>query len=802
MKRKKSAVLSLSGPRWDTAAVILFSIFLFFSMNLWTEPAAVGFAFIALALVLGRTPWRLARERFGVAVLGFLGFMLMNGLSAVYSPYGGSAARDFRSILPAFAVAAVILLRFEKRHVRKLLWAFAVLSAVVSLLCTSCSCEGALFDGFRGVMRLFGAESMYLDLENTVGRVNGIYNDANVSGSIFAVGTLLSLYLVQSGKKWWERLLACVLVSTSAVGILLSVSRGTILCFGISLLVWIMIAGNENRLRLFLLMVVSAGSSMAAYMLASTAIAPGAVLPNLISVGTGAGIFLLDWAVVERLARKLAGHGKAVVAVMGVMVILVGVAAAAAFRMTEPFVFDGNNRLYRGVAMEPGEYTLSVDWEGGEDLSVQIYSHTEADALMSKTTGLYNGPVREALFTVPEETVRVFFRFSGSAGSVIHSVTLSNGVQLPLTYKVLPESLVTRLQENIFFDNSFLLRAQFDKDAWELIKQKPVLGYGIGATDNLYPTIQPFYYTSRYVHNHLLQAMTDMGLFGLIPFLAFLGGVFWLLLRRLWKGDALAAVLMACWVMMNSHSLMEINFSVQAYQCFAFPFLLLPVILYAEPLTEKAARLGGIGVCMGLWLYLAVFGGLLGVRQTVRRESDMLRAGSMEELMTALESYARRDVFDPAPYQLEYVAAAVQDQSGEYHLKMLEYVEKIRKSENYPACSGLPEHYYLAMGDFEGLFACSRACLAQRMSYASVWNGQMDFYRTKVLPAAGEEHMGEFVAGVLAFRSYLDEVNSRGRFEEILLSETNRTFVETVVSARDAGTSDAELYRQLTEETP
>ena len=192
-----------------------------------------------------------------------------------------------------------------------------------------------------------------------------------------------------------------------------------------------------------------------------------------------------------------------------------------------------------------------------------------------------------------------------------------------------------------------------------------------------------------------------------------------------------------------------------------------------------------------------MFGGLLGLRQTVQRESKMLRASSMDELMSALDSYAKRDVFDPAPYQLEYVATAVEDSSGQYDVKMLEYVEKIRSSGNYPSCSGLPRYYYLPTGDFKGLFECSRECLLQRASYVDVWNGQAEFYREQVLPAAGEAHIDEFAEGVLAFQALLEEVN-QSHLVELDLTEENRAFVDLVVSGTNQGLSGSALYEYLT----
>lgn len=803
MKRKTYAALSLTGPRWDAACVVLFSLLLFFFMHVWTEPFSVGAAFVALALCLGRTPWRLGRERFCVPLLGFLAFALLYGLAAIYSPFGGSAVRSFSGALPAFALGAVILLRAEQRHIPGLLWGVAAVCAAVSLLCTSYACEGPLSAACTWLMEAFGQEDFAGALESTIGRVTGLYNDANVSGSILALGTLVALYLVQSGKGWRERLPACLLMGISAMGILLSVSRGAILCFGISLLLWLLAAGRGQRIRLFLLFAVSAAAVLAASVPAMAAVAPGAIWPNLLAVASGGAAFLLDWAIGERVTAILEGHLKAAVAALAALALVGGIVAAAALTLTGPYEFKGNAYLYRTASLSPGDYTLSTEWEQGEGVGswVGIYSRSYEESLTNQRTFLYTGKVEEASFTVPEGSLRVYFHIRGSDGSVLRSAVLSDGTELPLRYRLLPEGIARRLQEGLFSSNSYLLRLQYDKDAWKLFLQRPLFGHGLGSTDNLYPAVQPFYYTSRYAHNHILQVMADMGIIGLASFLTFLGGVLWLLAKQLRKGtDPLAAMLLACWVMMNTHSLMEINFSLQAYQCVAFVLLLLPVVLYGRPLAEKAAKACGAAVCVVMWLYLAVYGGLLGLRQSVQRESNTLRATSMDELMEALDSYAKRDVFDPAPYQLEYVATAAQDTEGRYYLKMMEYVDKLRTSGSYPACSGLLEYYYLQVGDFRGLFACSRECLAQRASYADVWNGQLEFYRSAVLPAMGAERADEFVEEVLAFQALLEEIN-RTHLEEIILTDENQSFIELVSTVAFKGLPASVLYEQLISKT-
>jgi hypothetical protein len=478
------------------------------------------------------------------------------------------------------------------------------------------------------------------------------------------------------------------------------------------------------------------------------------------------------------------------------------VAGVVVMNTTEPYTFTtgGNEGLYRVLVLKPETYTFSGDWDGGEELTVRIYSRTQNQAILETQTELYRGTLSEASFTVPEDAAQVYFYFQGAEGDTLRSVVLSDGTAIPLDYKFLPEMIEFRLQGSLRLSSSFLLRAQFMKDAWTIFKQSPLIGYGLSSTENLYASVQPFEYGSLYVHNHLLQVMTDMGLVGLAAFLMLLVGTLWLLLRRLrQEKDALAAMLLACWVMMNSHSLMEINFSLRPYQCAALFLLVLPVVLYAEPLTKKAVKLGSAVVCGCVWIFLAVFGGLLANHRTVQQKYAMAASYTAERYMETMQECADRDVLDPVSYQLEYVANAVNLGQEQYLTQMESYVKKLEYNGSYEALSGLLQYYYLPTGQYETMFSCSRACVAQRASQTDAWNLFAEFYRDQALPVMGAGKIDVFVDGVLAFRDYLTAYNSQGRLEEITLSGENQAFLDAVSSARDSGLTGDDLYTYLTQ---
>lgn len=277
-------------------------------------------------------------------------------------------------------------------------------------------------------------------------------------------------------------------------------------------------------------------------------------------------------------------------------------------------------------------------------------------------------------------------------------MTLSDGTSLKLNYWLLPSFVADRLQGSLLSDYSTWMRLQYDIDGLKLFMQRPLLGYGLGSTEAWLGSVQPYYYESAYVHNHLIQSADDMGIVGLLSLLALMGGTAWLLLRRLRKeSDALAAMLLACWAMMNLHGLMELNFSIRAYQCAAFFLLAAVIALYGTPLLKKEpgrfVRYTAAGLSV---VYLVTYGVLVWNNWAVNREREEFTTTSAVAYLSALESFAQRNVLDPEDLQLRYVAQAVTMELDEgQQATMLSYVDTLRGSGTYIACTGLAQMYYL-----------------------------------------------------------------------------------------------------------
>ena len=784
--------------RKDTLMVVLYSVLLLLAMTVQTGTVSMILCALAFLSLLGKKPLSRFEQRLSVPVLGLLGFAIIYGAAAIYTPFGASGVAEFYKFLAAFSLAVILQSRFERKHVSGLLWGGVSVSAVIALISLDMNCGQVLFWPFNALMNTLGANYSNALPEYLTARVNGLYNDANVTACLFSLSLFVALYLLKSSTCVWRRLAASLLAGINAVSLLLTGSRGALLCFAAACLVWLA-AERADRVGLFLLLVETAVAMLAAGVPASSMASRGNETAVVLCLLSGVILFALDALAGRRLGTVLSAHKKAALAAVGALCAVIAVICAAAFLHTGPYTFQTDipvdYLLPDGLA---GAGTLTGDVDG--DPMVLIYSQTA----LGGRTDLYHGPLSQCAFTVPEDAEEVHVRIYGQAGQTLRSLIVNGKKNIILNYPWLPKAVSSRLlSDSLLGGSSFTLRVEFDKDAWKIFSTAPLLGRGLGSTENLTRSVQSFQYESKYAHNHLLQTMADTGLVGTVFALTFVLGSAWLCLQAIRKEkDGLAAALLASWVMMNLHSLMEINFSVRGFKCFAYMLLVLPVLLYARPLlagetakARKQVKTVGILVAVGYALYLAVFGGLLESHRMVSRQE--VATSSIYEYLDSLRSFVKRDVFDHDQYALDYMANAVVLQNSHYNGDMKKYMNELKASGTYENCSGVARYYCLPRQEWSELFACSLEGIRQVRSSPDGWDLQMEFYREEVLPAMGADNVDAFVDGVLALGDALDAMNAEGRLEPVALNETNQSFLALCRSVKDQDLSGQDAYTVL-----
>jgi len=785
--------------------VVLYSVLLLLAMTVQTGTVSMILCALAFLSLLGKKPLSRFEQRLSVPVLGLLAFAIVYGASAIYSPFGASAQSEFYKFIAAFSLAVILLARFDRRHVPGLLWGGASVSTVIALISLDMSCARVLFGPFNALMNTLGTDYTSALQESAEARVNGLYNDANVTAALFSLALFAALYLLQNSTCIWRRLAASLLAGVNAVSLLLTGSRGALLCFAIACLVWLA-AERADRVGLFLLLVETAVTMIAAGVPASSMASRGNEMAVALCLFSGLILFALDALAGRRLAAALNGNQKAALATVGALCAVAVVICAAMLLHTGPYTFEADDSSVTYILPDgvKGDVTVTGDIDG--DPMVVVTYETLWNVYYGDAEYLYNGPFSQCAFTVPEDAVNVYIAITGQAGETIRGLTVNGETEMTLRYPWLPEAISSRLlSTNLLKNNSFVRRVEFDKDALKIFSTAPIFGRGLGSTENVTRSVQSFQYESKYAHNHLLQTMADTGLVGTVFVLAFVLGSAWLCLRAVRKEkDSLAAALLAMWVMMNLHSLMEINFSVRGFKCFAYVLLALPVLLYAKPLaagdTQKARKMAktvGILVTVVYALYLAVFGGLLERARMTDRKAERFETSDVYEYLDFLRGCVRGDVFNHDSYQRNYVANAVQLDDRAYNGDMMKYVKQLRASGTYENDSALARYYYLPRQEWDELFDCSLEGIRQVRSSPDGWNLQMDFYREEVLPAMGADNAETFMDGVLALGDALDAMNAEGRLETVELNETNQSFLTLCRSVKEQALTGQDAYTVL-----
>ena len=791
--------------RKDTLMVVLYSVLLMLAMTVQTGTVSMILCALAFLSLLGKKPLSRFEQRLSVPVLGLLAFAIIYGASAIYSPFGASAQSEFYKFIAAFSLAVILLARFERKHVPGLLWGGASVSTVIALISLDMSCGQVLFGPFNALMNALGTDYISALPEYLSARVNDLYNDANVTAALFSLSLFAALYLLKSSTCIWRRLAASLLAGVSAVSLLLTGSRGALLCFAIACLVWLA-AERADRVGVFLLLLETAVTMIAAGVPASSMASGGNETAVLVCLFSGLILFALDALAGRRLGVVLSAHKKAALAAVGALCAVTAALCAAVFLHTGPYTFEADDSYIVYVLPDgiTGDAAITGDVDG--DPRTVVYSQTALNAFLGGRTDLYDGPFSECAFTVPEDSTSLHVILVGQAGQTLRSLIVNGVKNITLNYPWLPKAVSSRLlSDSLLESSSYVLRVEFDKDAWKIFSTAPIFGRGLGSTENLTRSVQSFQYESKYAHNHLLQTMSDTGLVGTVFALAFVLGSAWLCLMAVRKEkDGLAAALLAVWGMMNLHSLMEINFSVRGFKCFAYMLLALPILLYAKPLlagetakARKQAKTVGILVVVLYALYLAVFSGLLERARMTDRKAENFQTSDVYEYLDFLRGCVRGDVFDHDTYQRSYVANAVQLDDRAYNGDMMKYVSALRASGTYENDSALARYYYLPRQEWDELFDCSLEGIRQVRSSPDGWNLQMDFYREEVLPAMGAANVSAFLDGVLALGDALDAMNAEGRLELVALNETNQSFLTLCRSVKEQDLSGQDAYTVL-----
>lgn len=678
------------------------------SNNIKVVAALTALATIAALLAGGdRLRGRLTWVAGAVAL-----WVLMDGISTLYAVSGKFALYEFLKVLISFGVF-VLILALSKENGQET-------GRRAAMLLEGCTAFAGLFSiDLISTRILSGAVQAFLEMFTTAYsqltgveagvRMTSFFDNPNIFAGCVGIGVLISLGMTVSAQREGERRFHLVCLALNALSFVLAFSMGATGMIALAFVIYLILERSSRRASLLILMLETLILTVAAvfpvYMTAFDAWDGIQPVPLICAAAEAALLVVADRFIGQKLSQRLAAHGRAVFGLIAAVLALAALYVALAMNVTGGVTLEAGEGLRRSAYPDPGTYTLQVESTGG--LSVTIESQNRQDTMMHTSTVLYRGDAQGAQFTVPEDSLVLYFNFSSSEGTEFDSATYQGDAgsgSIKLGYKLLPGFMANRLQ-GLFANQNAIQRVVFFEDGMKLFGRSPIIGSGMGAFENGIVSVQSFYYETKYAHNHYIESLVETGVVGLVLFVGTLITALIAVIKSRRKAEEesspLTAALGGALIFMAGHAAVEIVFSYYAYLPLAFGVFGLIALCCGQTMPLSFVKEGvRKGITWALAVLVLAYTVLLCCNLYAR--SLVNRQGSFDSLERAITL----DKFEWADYALSYVLSSMQNGAGseEVQFKAAQYAEKLQKVDSNTIPLYLAQ-YYFGQGDNTQAFA-------------------------------------------------------------------------------------------------
>lgn len=747
-----------------------------------------GIGVIAL-LVLGdrKRIWNLPS-------LLLLGYAAFSWVTIFWAMSGKFHLREWSKILIAvfFFLLVAMHKKFDGAFARRVMGAIAGISAIYALL----SIEAVS----TGLTKTLLARLPALDAEKIVfqnSRLNGIFGNANIEASIYAIGIFCAIALVCGAEKKWQRILFTVTLSFSAFAFLLVFSMGAIACFIAAVAAYLIFAGKGRSAALLRMLSAAVPTLVCGFIAFALLNSERSALVLALLLANAGVSALLELTVSARLSAVLERHEKLAFGVLIAVALGAAVYIAAALKVTGPYTFG--SFIDRSAKLGVGEHTVTVEADG--EVTGWIYSWDTLGMLTGERTSLHYGKVeQEVTIHVPEGSEICGFNFSAEPGVTIYRAVIDGVQEIPLNFRLLPGFAANRLQ-TISASSSPIIRAMYRQDALRLWRFSPVVGNGIGAFETGVTSVQDYPYETRYVHQHYLQVLLEDGVIGLALF----AGALAAMLLALWKKRKqtpesqyywLYPALCAEFVMNGLQMCWDVSMSMIVFLCMTYAVYGLIVATCAEPFAEKAAAeengkkkkaqakgpdtsllARNIGIGFTAVVLLTLCGNLYA---TSKANAPV---GSTDEFMSNLSAAARLDLYEHNDQKLSYVVASLNEGGEAYRAQADEYAAQLAGAQS----NTIPRYlvgYYLQTEQYDKAIDEAILGASYSASDADTWDDcaallNEALFQNMLTPLLTEERAA-LMAKLTEYYDALQAYNASA-LVAVELSESAQAFFDKIV---------------------
>ena len=674
--------------------------------------SAFVIAGIAVLRKAGQEPPRLFYLVYGL-------YLFWLGLGILWACSGKFILREYSKqllVLPLMLYVFFLLPRKESA-IRRLLFLMSAMGAFFALLSVDIA-SARLSAGLLSLLPGFGSE--FTGFESGT-RLTSVFSNGNISAGLLALCIFLSLYLLESAENRRQRIFAAVFASLQAVTFLLNFSLGASAFFLVSVVVYLVFAG-ETRSSVFLRMLEIALPAIIAVFISFRffEVTDGRrVIPLAAAVLSAAAAAALELAVFPKLSERISSRKKLAACVFAAVAAVLVVYAALGLLFSGEAELGKRQSLRRSCYPEAGEYSLVLNAEG--TVNVRIVSQNEREVVMHTETVLYSGAAEEAVISVPEDSKVVYLTFTTADHAVLREADLRGPetVSIHLGYPLLPGFISNRLQ-GLRANENAIQRLAFFRDGMKVFRDHPILGAGLGCFETLLFGYQDFYYETKYVHNHYIQVLLDSGIVGLILYLALLA----LSAAALWRGRKqdspnrrLHPALCAAFAMIVLHSSMEVVMSTSVYLPYACVLLGLIAVCFAAPMKHPGSGKAAAAISGTTALVYAV----LIVLNLQANSSIRQSTGSPMRFFNAIEKAVKTDVFEKNDWKVSYINSCSDLETAAYRPQADRYAQQLIDVPSNSLHQYLL-NYYLSFRDYEHALAAAKKSVGFNYSNSANWN--------------------------------------------------------------------------------
>lgn len=772
--------------------VALATVVLFAACFVLETEKKVAFWAVAAIVAICVTPQfrRRLRERCSIFFLLVTAYILLAGASTFYAYAPKFALSEFSRLLAAYAVFLAVFSFAKKETLPN---AAAVLSGAISLLSLLHldAASGGLFahkimlkfQMWTGGAYTIDQYGQYIyGYNKSAGRLYGLFGNSNTMATICAIGIFLAVYLLLRAKGF-RRLLPCAVLIINAVTFLMCISLGATLSLGLTVLVVLLCLKGAHRRLSFLLitmetLVIAATVAVLSFPYMGQNVPQGYLVLVYCAVGWLV-LFALDWLLRPRLIDFLCKKLHFLLISLITLVVLLGVAFGVAITQTSPVTLQGDDTLLKRFFSGTGTCEITLQLEDGA--KVYITSTSKAEILKETETVLYNDSYQGTIaLEVPEDAVEIQMYITPLDGGTVTVYGISyegteKSEQITPGYRFIPNEILARLQ-GLSTNHSVMLRLSLMGDGLKMWKQAPIFGRGLGGFENGLASVQTFFYESKYAHNYYIQTLCDLGVIGMILYVAMLVSAvvsLWHLRRKEGKGESLYPALLGAATMIIIHGGLEISMSVAEVLLFAFGiFGMVAVIAPVPAPIQKHGNFIVWAISVPLAVLAAMYGFFL-IQNA--RAAEIVNQETVTS--TQLKECVEMDVFEGDDYRLTYVVAAMSIQDEEVYTQADIYADELQQGNSNAVGSYLTE-YYLHRGYYDKADAASEKFLQYTRSNPESWNGQFHIFEDAMLSGSDIDQVAQ-----IALNAYhqMQKVNEQ-LLDSISLDDRSIAFLSRLLS--------------------